>query len=147
MQTIELIQPIAHDSNVFFEVDIAQSVTEELVLNAPEKALFLIIENILTNAIKFSEQQGIVTLYADVKEYTLRLNVRDQGCGFDEQDLDKIFQLHYRSDSNSYKSRGSGVGLTNVKSLLDLLNGSIEFVTKNNEKGTNVWVHIPFVRL
>ncbi|MBB18522.1 MAG: ATP-binding protein [Rickettsiales bacterium] len=147
MQTIELIQPIAHDSSVFIEVDIAQSVTEELVLNAPEKALFLIIENVLTNAIKFSEQQGIVTLYADVKEHTLRINIRDQGCGFDEQDLDKIFQLHYRSDSNSYKSRGSGVGLTNVKSLLDLLNGSIEFVTKNNEKGTNVWIHIPFVRL
>lgn len=142
-KTIELLQPIAHDTGVSIEVEIASSIHNELSLLAPEKALFLILENLLSNAIKFSEQGGVVNVFAELQGAQLQVNIRDKGCGFDEQDLEKIFQLHYRSNSNSYKSRGSGVGLTNVKSLLDILSGSIDFVTKNNNKGTNVWIKIP----
>ena len=143
LKTIELLQPVAHDTGVSIKVEIAPSIHNELSLLAPEKALFLILENLLSNAIKFSEQGGVVNVFAELHGAQLQVNIRDRGCGFDEQDLEKIFQLHYRSNSNSYKSRGSGVGLTNVKSLLDILNGSIDFVTKNNNKGTNVWIKIP----
>lgn len=93
--------------------------------------------NLLSNAIKFTDSTGkiVIRLYKDNKH--IIVEVIDNGIGIKQEDIPFIFERLYRGDKSRNKIKGSGIGLTIVKNILDLHNAMIN-VNSTEGKGTTV---------
>jgi signal transduction histidine kinase/CheY-like chemotaxis protein len=106
-----------------------------------------IINNILSNALKFTPEGGSVTIdaatiIADEKDY-VEIKISDTGIGIPKQKLDRIFDRFFQvDDSNQRSFGGSGIGLALVKELVDLHKWKIKVSSEIN-KGTEFTIHIP----
>lgn len=90
-----------------------------------------LFHNLLSNAIKFSDEHRapVVRVYAEEGERDVQLIFEDNGVGFDEKYLDKMFSLFQRLHSRE-KYEGTGIGLAMCKKIADLHNGSITACSK-----------------
>jgi signal transduction histidine kinase len=105
--------------------------------------LSIIIENLISNAIKYNNDQGNIEIQLNQTSNEIILTISDTGIGIFEEDLNKIFNSFYRSDvSNHPKIKGTGLGLSIVKRLCDVLNFRILVESKIHEK-TQFSVFIP----
>ena len=106
-----------------------------------------IIYNLLSNAIKFTEKEGSISvslkqIWQNQQEYIL-LKVKDDGIGIAPEHLDHIFDRFYQSDSSSTRIQGgTGIGLSLVKELVELQEGSIT-VKSTVGKGTTFTIVLP----
>ncbi len=101
-----------------------------------------IVVNLLTNAIKFTPEGGEVGLTAK-GEASFWLEVRDTGIGIRQENLDNIFDLFYQVDnSRTRRGEGTGIGLTLVKELTELIGGRIS-VRSEEGKGTCFRIELP----
>lgn len=101
-----------------------------------------IVVNLLSNAIKFTPEGGEVQLTAK-GEASFLLEVRDTGIGIRQDNLDHIFDLFYQVDNSSTRrGEGTGIGLTLVKELTELMGGHIS-VSSEEGKGTRFRVELP----
>ncbi|MET2851037.1 ATP-binding protein [Vibrio owensii] len=113
-----------------------------LLVKTDAMRLNQIISNLLSNAIKFTEK-GFVSVKIDPSPNALLLSIRDTGIGMTKQQLELMFEpFTQASDSITRHYGGSGLGLSIVKSLVELMGGSI---TINSELGlgTVVDVNLP----
>ncbi|NJD55205.1 MAG: HAMP domain-containing histidine kinase [Nitrospirae bacterium] len=106
------------------------------VITDPEK-LERILQNILSNAIKYTEK-GEISIDCGQKKKRFFIEVRDSGIGIPEDKKELIFRRFYRGD----RSHGIGLGLAIVKELLDVMGGSIE-VDSSEGKGTTFRIWLP----
>ncbi|MCD5380912.1 HAMP domain-containing histidine kinase, partial [Candidatus Gracilibacteria bacterium] len=116
-----LVENIAEDlvqnsqKNIILDTKISRKITKDI-----EASTFtILLENLLTNAIKFSREGDIIEVRLDNKKMT----IIDNGAGIDKNDLEKIFEKFYRTDENI---EGFGVGLFIVQRILNLYNWKIE---------------------
>jgi signal transduction histidine kinase/ligand-binding sensor domain-containing protein/DNA-binding response OmpR family regulator len=106
-----------------------------------------IVNNLLSNAFKFTSEGGSVTvnlkkIVLDEKEYA-EIKISDTGIGILQQKLDKIFDRFYQVDDSIQRAySGSGIGLALVKELVDLHNWNISVASEIN-KGTEFTLTIP----
>jgi signal transduction histidine kinase/ActR/RegA family two-component response regulator len=102
-----------------------------------------ILDNLLTNAIKYTERGGIA-IHVRISEQgdLLRLEVSDTGVGIPADDLAHLFEPFYRSPRTAAMAEGSGLGLAVVRSLVDLMGGSIR-VDSTVGRGTSVALEVP----
>lgn len=85
-----------------------------------------IISNLVTNAIKYSRDQGRVDVYIGSVRDEVYVKIKDDGIGIDKAQQEKIFERFYRvDDSRARQSGGRGLGLAIVKELVDLQQGAI----------------------
>lgn len=103
-----------------------------------------VVLNLLSNAIKFTEQNGKVSLHAQVIEgERLVFEVHDSGIGIPNEQLPKLFDRFYQVDDTATRAyEGTGIGLSLVKELIDLMEGSIT-VESTVGKGSIFKVSIP----
>lgn len=100
-----------------------------------------VIFNLLTNAIKYSDQ-GTITLSTKLEGHHYLIIVQDEGCGLSREDREKIFERFYRvDDDRSRKSGGSGLGLSIVKRIVEAHNGKI-IVESEEGKGSSFIVKL-----
>lgn len=111
-----------------------------VVISDGEK-LRRILENLISNAIKFTDEGGTVAVEVsyDTNNEQLKFVVRDNGCGISDEGLPLIFDRFTRGSSKSNQG-GSGLGLALVKEYVELLSGSIE-VSSAAGKGSAFTVH------
>lgn len=83
-----------------------------------------ILMNLVSNAIKFSPDNGTIHITTNFGAGTLQLNVRDEGMGISEEDQQYLFQRFFRG-TNVSNIQGTGLGLHIVSKYVELLNGSI----------------------
>ena len=100
------------------------------VLGEREK-LRQIINNLVDNAIKFTDQGGTVTISTDLMEDAVRITIKDTGIGIHKNDQTHIFERFYRVDK-SRKYRGTGLGLSIAKHLVKAHKGQLDV---ESEKG------------
>ena len=91
-----------------------------------------IIDNLLSNAFKYTNEGGTVTLSSEIRENKIYISVADTGTGIDEKELKNIFDRYYKG-SNSADVEGTGIGLAFANQLAKLMNSSIEVKSKKNE--------------
>jgi len=119
-------------------------VPEVLVLIDPEKTQ-LALNNLLSNAFKYSPQGGEVTLSGRLATHEERdyavLEVRDQGIGMTPEQLARAFERFYRADSTG-NIPGTGLGLSLVKEVAELHNGRVELASELGV-GTTAWLWLP----
>ena len=102
--------------------------------------LFQVWTNLIDNAIKYSGQDGTIQILAGIDNGMLTVAIRDEGIGIAKEKQAKIFDKFYQCDE-SHKKQGSGLGLSIVKRILELLEGTIE-LTSEESKGTTMTVRI-----
>ena len=102
---------------------------------------FLSLGKLLSNAIKFSNEKGIILLTINNNSHLLNIIVKDSGIGISEEDQTHLFSSFYRG-SNATNIQGTGLGLHIVKRYTDILQGSIELKSKIGE-GTLITVELP----
>ncbi|MFT6918072.1 MAG: two-component system sensor histidine kinase GlrK [Cognaticolwellia sp.] len=117
----------------------------DIALFSNRKQVAVIIDNILSNAIKYSPDEGVIDISSALVDGHLQLFISDQGMGIAEENKDKIFDAFYQGpppEQNLIK--GSGLGLTIVKELILRLNGDIEFLAaKSDQQGTKIKITLP----
>lgn len=97
----------------------------DLKIKGNTKLLLRCFENLLDNAIKYSDPQSpLVEITCRCDEHNLVYSVRDNGPGIPEEEQKKIFELFYRSNNNR-NLPGFGLGLSTVRSIVGLHNGEI----------------------
>ena len=101
-----------------------------------------ILENLITNAIKFSYPGGEVEISFRNHQLQNVLLVRDQGIGMTPQQIDQVFERFYRADeSRNFAVKGNGLGMAIVKRLADILNLKINI---SSEPSTGTLVDVVF---
>jgi signal transduction histidine kinase len=107
-----------------------------------EEKLRQVFTNLMHNAVKFTAAGGVIRITAEkTGDAFVTLCVSDSGCGIPPDELDKIFLPFYRS-SNGIHVRGSGLGLSIVKELVELHRGSVR-VESAVAKGSRFFVQLP----
>jgi PAS domain S-box-containing protein len=111
--------------------------------HADEDKLTQIIHNLLENALKFTDQDGSITIETSSHGRMLRISVIDTGIGIDTDNLSKIFTPFLQIDGSiARKYSGTGIGLALSKKFVELHGGKI-WVTSETGKGSNFTFEIP----
>ena len=100
-----------------------------------------ILFNLISNAIKFSDESKTIFLTATAEDSCIRILIADEGIGISEEDQEHLFSSFFRG-KNVVNIQGTGLGLHIVKKYIELLDGSIELESRLG-MGTSVTVSIP----
>ena len=131
-------------------------VEEEIIVYVDKEKLEKIIDNILSNAFKFTPEGGRIEVTVkpkpssfppfvkgELKGGSVEISIRDTGIGIPKEKLPRIFDRFYQVDgSHTREQEGTGIGLAHTKELVDLHKGIIE-VESEEGKGTTVKVVLP----
>ena len=116
---------------------------ESIILYADEDKMSQVFNNILSNALKYSDEEGEITIQTSVEEDNIIVSIKDTGIGIPEADQPHIFERFYRADkSRNRKTGGVGVGLTISKAIIEAHEGKITVNSKYGE-GTEVIIKLP----
>lgn len=126
------------------KITLTKKVPKEFpIINADPKHSRIIFQNLLTNAAKYTPEEGVITVTVKIEGATYHIIVSDTGYGIPEAEQKKIFSKLFRADNVKDKiPSGTGLGLYTVKSIVDQLKGSINFISKEN-KGTTFNIVLP----
>lgn len=133
----EVVRQVVHESHWIIQqkqMSIWQEL-EPLPMLGSEPFLVHLVENILSNAIKYSAEGSEIIITGKRQGDLIELCITDEGMGIAEEDLAKIFDPFYRAEK-SRSTHGTGLGLVIVKQVVDMHNGEIA-VTSELGKGTS----------
>lgn len=116
----------------------------EVEYDGNEEMMSHIWVNLIGNAIKFSEPNGLIEISCVRNEGSVRVEVRDHGAGMNEATQKRIFEKFYQGDS-AHATEGNGLGLSLAKRIVDLCGGTIEVQSRLGE-GTAFIVRLPDAR-
>jgi two-component system phosphate regulon sensor histidine kinase PhoR len=138
---VETLQLQANQKKI--DVSYEQEINPGITLEGDRDLLHLALINLLDNAIKFTPVGGKVLLDAKVEEGNLLFSVKDDGIGIAPLDQPKLFDRYFRSNRReAVQQRGSGLGLTIVKSIAELHKGRV-WVESQLGKGSSFFLEIP----
>ncbi|MGE5514558.1 MAG: PAS domain S-box protein [Bacteroidota bacterium] len=129
-------------------VDLVERIADPLpLLRADERRLRQIVLNLVSNAVKFTDEGGSVTIRAYADGEGFHLSVVDTGIGMSAEDLERVMHPFVQADSRlSRKYEGTGLGLPLTKALVVAHGGSINLSSEPN-RGTTVEVIFPPARV
>jgi Signal transduction histidine kinase len=117
--------------------------TEEKIMACDPEKIERIILNLISNAIKFTNTYGRIFVNILDKGNSVEISVKDTGIGMDRKHLDNIFERFHQVDKSlSRNAEGSGIGLSLVKSIVELHGGKIS-VDSTPGKGTIFKIELP----
>lgn len=135
--------PVAQSNGLALELEIQSFEKEAVTIYANPNLLHTLLSNLMTNAIQYNRTGGKIWVRFYRKADHLCLEVEDTGIGVSAAEIERIYERFYRTEiSRSRYAEGSGLGLSIVKHIVDLLNGSTG-VKSQPEKGSLFWVELP----
>ena len=113
------------------------------VINADPKLLRIVLQNLISNAVKYTPDNGVVEVRIVKSGETIKVEVLDNGCGIPVSQRGKIFGKLFRADNARERvTDGTGLGLYVAKAIIEQSGGSIGFDSEEN-KGTRFFATIP----
>lgn len=106
-------------------LDICTDIQEDVMVTADPELLALAWNNLFSNAVKFTEPGGRISLVLKAEEERISVQVADTGCGISPEAGRHIFEKFYQGDT-SHAARGNGLGLALVKRVVDIAGGTIQ---------------------
>jgi len=122
-------QKIIHEHTGNHQVELDPKLTKNILIN------------LISNAIKFSDENKNVCVRTTVNAHGVELIVKDEGMGISDDDKSHLFQRFFRGE-NAGNIQGTGLGLNIVSKYVELMNGKIE-VKSELEKGTTFIINFP----
>lgn len=106
---------------------------EDYMILGDRDKLKQVFINILSNAVKFTNEEGKIWVSLTKNKNKITVSIRDNGIGISKEDLPFIFERLYRADKSRNKIEGSGIGLTIVKNILALHAATIDVESESNK--------------
>jgi signal transduction histidine kinase len=98
-------------------------------INLDPKLFRNVLINLISNAIKFSEENKIIEIETHVEDLIFKLSVKDNGIGISEEDKEHLFQRFFRGQ-NATNIQGTGLGLNIIASYVEHMSGKISVESK-----------------
>ncbi|MDR1731590.1 MAG: HAMP domain-containing protein [Synergistaceae bacterium] len=116
---------------------------KQIMVNIDSGRFRHVIENLLSNAVRYTEKGGTVTLSLDASEENAKIDIEDSGMGIEPKDLPHIFERFYRADASRTRGTGGrGVGLSIARAAVEAHGGSIS-VRSEPGRGSTFTVLLP----
>jgi len=139
-QNMEVFLPIIHEKRGTISF---RAVATDYIVEGDPVHLFNAISNLVDNAIKYSNDSPNVIIETLNTETGISISIRDSGIGMSPSDLHLIFKKFYRvKQGDRHDVKGFGIGLSYVKKIIELHNGSVEVKSKPGE-GSVFSIHLP----
>lgn len=146
----DVIQSAVEASRPFIE-----EASHELSVTLPEKPISLhadphrlaqVLSNLLGNAAKYTPEGGRIALLAERQGSDVLVKVQDNGIGIPQEMVDRIFEMFAQIDRPMEKNyTGLGIGLTLVKSLVQMHGGTVEVHSEGENRGSEFRVRLPIL--
>ena len=136
------------NSNKNIKININNSKLNGSKLNVlgVESKLEQIVANLLDNAVSFSPSNSKISVISNIKKENVQLIIEDEGPGFNEKNIDKVFNRFYRKRPEKFGEH-SGLGLNIVKNIIELHGGSIIASNQtSSQKGARIEVMLPIYK-
>ncbi|MEP0366498.1 MAG: ATP-binding protein [Cyclobacteriaceae bacterium] len=101
-----------------------------------------ILDNLMSNAVKFTEVNGLIKMEVSGEKDNIKIEISDTGIGIGEDELDQIFNRFYQAGKDTKYTGGTGIGLSLAKELATLMNGDLQVKSELGE-GTTFTLTIP----
>nr|WP_207746480.1 HAMP domain-containing sensor histidine kinase [Clostridium sp. 1001271B_151109_B4] len=139
-QSILLLDSKLQSKNISLDINI-----EDCNIYANKEMLNQVWLNLLDNAIKFNNENGLVSVNMKKKEKEILITIIDSGIGISKGVVSKVFDKFYQEDT-SHSTKGNGLGLTIVKKIIELHGGTIECESIVS-KGTKFTIILPIEQI
>jgi signal transduction histidine kinase len=141
--TVEAARPAAAEQGIELRLDVAKTVR----LEADAARLRQVLDNLVSNALKFTPSGGAVALSASNGGDRVRLEVVDTGVGVPQEEIGQLFSRFYRASSATRRAiPGTGLGLVIARAIVEGHGGTISLQSREG-KGTRVTVSLPVRQL
>jgi len=145
-ESVKEVVELLNTATIAKKISIHSCINNSHIVYADKHMLTFIIRNIVTNSIKFSEEESIITVTSYLKNNKTYILIADTGMGMDDETKTNLFN----GKSNSSKSgtsneTGTGIGLMLCKEFVDTLYGTISVNSKLGE-GTQITIELPAVK-
>lgn len=105
-----------------------------VMMKADRDLIQQVVYNLLDNAVKFTPEKGTITVFAHNNGESTTVAIRNSGAGVSEEEISRIFERFYKVDkSRSYDTKGVGLGLYIVKTIINMHDGDIRATSKQGE--------------
>ncbi len=140
---IELLNYQAINKNIQLDFGCG---TEGILMELDSDLMNMVIQNLLTNAIKFTPMGGEIEVNCTIEDKHLIIYVRDNGIGISEEDTEKLFNanVHF-STSGTKNEKGTGLGMIICKDFVELHHGEI-WVESELGKGSTFFIKLPLTQ-
>lgn len=135
----EMFTPLARERSIELTVDIPADLRP---MNADHVRIVQVLANLITNALDFTAPGGRIRVAAAPVGDAVRFRVEDNGSGIAESDLPHVFDRHWRGPQPSGGSRGSGLGLTIVRGIVQA-HGGESWVESTEGRGSTFFFTLP----
>lgn len=106
---------------------------EKFQIQAEPQLLKLAMANLVSNAVKYTEEHGMIEIHLEESRNSVTISIVDDGIGIPEDEIEKIFTNFYRTSVSKAKGiEGTGLGLSFVNDIIKRYNGSIEVISPSN---------------
>jgi signal transduction histidine kinase len=120
------------------EISVENNINDGLFVLADNFMFDSIMQNLLTNAIKFTPRKGVIKVSADIADGMVYISVSDNGVGIPKNTLDTIFKIDQRSSTKGTEDEpGTGLGIILCKEMVESQGGKFEIISEVN-KGTTI---------
>lgn len=136
---VELVKSAADKKSI----DIQLNFSPNFIVHADKEMLRTVMRNLISNAVKFTEQNGEIKINAEEKNGFAVLSVTDNGIGITKQNLENLFRIDTSfSTPGTVNEKGTGLGLILCKEFIDKHQGKI-WVESEPGKGSRFFVSLP----
>ena len=116
---------------------------EEYVVHTNRERLHQVIANLVSNAVKYTEEGEINLRVRATSDSNLKIDVKDSGIGMNHAEIASVFDLFFRSKRASEVNSGAGVGLFNVQKLCEAIDARMEVSSLGEGKGSTFTLVLP----
>jgi signal transduction histidine kinase len=140
-QAIEAARPVIDQFHHTLDVRLPQ---QSLTMTGDRARLTQVFTNLLNNAAKYTEEGGRIAISLEMENSTAVIRVRDSGIGIAPELLARVFDLFTQANRSLDRSQGGlGVGLTLVRRLVEMHNGTVEARSEGLGRGSEFVVRLP----
>lgn len=125
------------------EIDLKNEISNNVNVLADSNMLQMIIRNLASNAIKFTNQNGHVLISSEKKGDMIEIYVADDGVGLTEDNIKNIFKNIGVSKQGTNNEAGTGLGLSFCKDFIEKMNGTIRVESEGKDKGSKFTITLP----
>ncbi len=133
-------KPEADKKNISIVVDLSTSAERQLYID--KDRIYLALDNLISNAVKYSHSGGTVKIHTQISSHKYTIHVVDSGIGVPKTEQSHLFSNFYRA-KNAKNTEGTGIGLYLVKMIMKAHDGSVNFSSVEN-KGSDFYLELPF---